>query len=219
MSTDINKFNLIVEKKKQLDIKKAELQNASPENVEEQLGTEVSAVRKILEVKKEESIDIIKDLSDEEVLSRMEAEKEPSLLDKIKQNLLTENAAKSDRQMTPTNISLNENNTQDTRTISAGTTYNITLTNPKDSSTTTYTLTTDKTDPQDIQIVMDVNSNRLVVKGNNLKIETSVNNGTNSVMLMGYNGTIQVGKDTQKKYSAAANIMYESDKSGSAISR
>ena len=71
MSTDINKFNLIIEKKKQLDVKKAELQNASPENVEEQLGTEVSAVRKILEVKKEESIDIIKDLYDEEVLSRM----------------------------------------------------------------------------------------------------------------------------------------------------
>ena len=62
------------------------------QNTQESQGSEIDDLKAILQTKNESDISgeygCIKDLSDDEVLARMEAEKEPSLLDKIKQSLL-----------------------------------------------------------------------------------------------------------------------------------
>ena len=90
--TNINsKLFFLVEKKKQERAKELELKN-NPEVVEEEISEGVKAVRIMAEAKKEEPIEVIRELSDEEVLARMAAEEEPSIIDKIKDTLITRNA-------------------------------------------------------------------------------------------------------------------------------
>ena len=90
--TDINSklFFLVEKKKKQERAKELELKN-NPEVVEEEISEGVKAVRIMAEAKKEEPIEVIRDLSDEEVLARMAAEEEPSIIDKIKDSLIARN--------------------------------------------------------------------------------------------------------------------------------
>ena len=87
------KLQFLIDNKKMKDLKKADI----PEQVKNNEALEGKAfegLREALDAQKSTTppeYSIVKELSDEEILARMAAEEEPSIVDKIKNSLLNRN--------------------------------------------------------------------------------------------------------------------------------
>ena len=219
--TDLNtKILQLIARKRQDTSHKSE--SAKSDNLQEDIGKDILALRQLIELKKENPKCITKDLSDEELLAIMEPDKKPSLLDKIKQSIIKEdvqetgclNGVENIQNEVP-EIKLTTENSSTDINLSPSTDYNVRI-KSENGTDLLYTIKTSANCEKAANIIFDNKNERLVIKGDNIEVVTK--NQYNNVMILGNSNKITVGS-SGITYVSNANIYYNSEKSGSAISK